>query len=173
VAADASLKRNLVKTPDLTVFWIVFRVSASPTNNVKLRLAIAQAIDRNAFVAQIFQGQGMPADTFIPNGMHGYSPGISAQKFDVPQARASLAASGMSASQLATLKFSYDQTSDFGKATTNFIQDQLKTNLGINIVLEGLDTNTLASNLAKGDFQLAGPMGWRPSSPRQGPVGRS
>jgi oligopeptide transport system substrate-binding protein len=103
VAADSSLRQNLVKTPDLTVFWIVFRVNAPPTNNAKLRLAIAQAIDRDAFVAKLFQGQGQPATTFIPKGMHGYAPSISAQRFDVAQARASLAASGMTASQLSTL----------------------------------------------------------------------
>jgi oligopeptide transport system substrate-binding protein len=165
VAGDSTLKQSLVRTPDLTEFWITFRVNASPTNNAKLRLAIAQAIDRNAFVAQIFQGQGAPAETFIPKGMHGYSPGLSAQKFDVAQARASLAASGVPASQLATLKFSYDQTSDFGKATANFIHDQLKANLGINIVLQGLDTNTYGSNLGTGDFQLAGPMGWSADYP--------
>src|SRR5229473_5753644 len=89
VAGDASLKQDLVKTPDLTVFWITFRVNASLTSNAKLRLAIAQAIDRDAFVAQIFQGQGAPADTFIPQGMHGYAANLSAQKFDVAQARAS------------------------------------------------------------------------------------
>jgi oligopeptide transport system substrate-binding protein len=165
VARDSSLKQDLVKTPDLTVFWITFRLDAAPTNNAKLRLAIAQAIDRDAFVAQIFQGQGLPADTFIPKGMHGYAANLSAQKFDVAQARASLAASGLSASQLASLNFSYDQTSDFGKATANFIHDQLNTNLGINITLQGLDTNTLASNLGTGDFQMAGPMGWTADYP--------
>jgi len=165
VAGDSSLKQELLRTPDLTVFWITFRVNASLTNNAKLRLAIAQAIDRDAFVAQIFQGQGSPADTFIPKGMHGYTANLSAQKFDVAQARASLAASGLPASQLATLTFSYDQTSDFGKATANFIHDQLKTNLGINITLQGLDANTLASNLGTGDFQLAGPMGWSADYP--------
>jgi oligopeptide transport system substrate-binding protein len=164
-AGDSSLKQYLLKTPDLTVFWITFRLNAALTNNAKLRLAIAQGIDRDAFVAQIFQGQGLPADTFIPKGMHGYAANISAQKFDVAQARASLAASGLSASQLATLTFSYDQTSDFGKATANFIHDQLKTNLGINITLQGLDANTLASNLGTGDFQLAGPMGWSADYP--------
>jgi oligopeptide transport system substrate-binding protein len=165
VAGDSSLKQDLLKTPDLTVFWITFRVNASVTSNLKLRLAIAQAIDREAFVAQIFQGQGLPAGTFIPKGMHGYAASISAQKFDVAQARASLAASGLSAAQLATLTFSYDQTSDFGKATASFIRDQLKTNLGINVTLQGLDANTLASNLGTGDFQLAGPMGWSADYP--------
>ena len=165
VAGDSSAKQELVKTPDLTEYWLTFRVNASPTNNARLRLAISQAIDRDAFVAQVFQGQGAPAETFIPKGMHGYSSSLSAQKFDVAQARASLAASGVPASQLATLKFSYDQTSDFGKATANFIHDQLKANLGINIVLQGLDTNTYGSNLGGGDFQLAGPMGWSADYP--------
>ncbi len=165
VAADKGLSQDLLKIPDLTVFWFTFRVNVAPTNNAKLRLAIAQAIDRDAFVAQVFQGQGTPADAFIPKGMHGYAPNLSAQHFDVAQARASLAASGMSASQLSGLTFSYDQTSDFGKATANFIHDQLKANLGVNITLQGLDANTLASNLSTGDFQMAGPMGWTADYP--------
>jgi oligopeptide transport system substrate-binding protein len=165
VAGDSSFKTELVKTPDLTVFWIVFRVNASPTNNQKLRLAIAQAIDRDAFVAQIFEGQGLPAYTFIPKGMNGYSPNLTAQKFDVAQARASLAASGMSASQLSALKFSYDQSSDFGKATATFVHDQLKTNLGIDITLQALDRNTLGAKLGVGDFQITGPRGWSADYP--------
>ena len=34
----------------------------------------------------------MPTDTFIPKGMYGYAPDLTAQKFDVAQARAALAA---------------------------------------------------------------------------------
>ncbi len=64
VAADAQMKKELVKNPALTVFWIVFRVNQAPMNNVKVRQAIAAAIDRDAFIAQVFQGQGMPAQTF-------------------------------------------------------------------------------------------------------------
>jgi oligopeptide transport system substrate-binding protein len=165
VAGDSTLNKNLIKTPDLTVFWLVFRLNAPLTNNAKLRLAIAQAIDREAFVARLFQGQAMPADTFIPKGMRGYSAKSSAQRFDVAQARASLAASGIPASQLSGLKFSYDQSKDFSKATAEFVRDQLKTNLGIDITLQALDANTLGSHLGIGDFQVAGPMGWTADYP--------
>jgi oligopeptide transport system substrate-binding protein len=166
VASDAKLGQALVKTPSLTVFWIVFRVDSPPLNNPKVRLALAAAIDRSAFVAQIFQGQAMPAETFIPKGMHGYSPGLgSPQKFDVAQARAAMSASGMTAAQLSGVKFSYDQSSDFGKATATFVRDQLKANLGIDIALEALDTNTLSSRLSSGDFQIAGPSGWTADFP--------
>jgi oligopeptide transport system substrate-binding protein len=166
VAGDASLNRQLVKTPSLTVYWLVFRVTSPPLNNARVRLALAQGIDRNAFIAQIFQGQAMPAQTFIPEGMRGYSPGLGAtQKFDVAQARATLASSGASAKQLAGIKFSYDKSSDFQKATATFVRDQLKANLGITVTLLGLDTNTLGSRLNTGNFQIAGPKGWTADYP--------
>ena len=167
VAVDTSLNRELVKTPSLTVFWLVFRLTSSPLSNAKVRRALSEAIDRAAFVAQVFQGQGIPAETFIPKGMHGYAPGVggSAQKFDVAQARATLASSGVTAQQLSGIKFSYDRSSDFQKATATFVRDQLKANLGVNVALQALDTNTFNSRLGTGAFQIAGPLGWTADYP--------
>jgi oligopeptide transport system substrate-binding protein len=166
VAGDAKLAQDLIKTPSLTVFWIAFRLDSPPLNNVKVRLALAEAIDRGAYVARIFQGEALPAETLVPKGMHGYAPGLSSlQSFDVAQARATLAASGVSAAQLAGMTFSYDQSSDFGRATASFVRDQLKTNLGVDVALQGFDTNTLTSHLSAGDFQIAGPSGWTADYP--------
>jgi oligopeptide transport system substrate-binding protein len=167
VAGDASLSRELMKTPTLSVYWLVFQVTAPPFNNANVRRAVAQAIDRASFVAQVFQGQAMPTDSFIPQGMHGYAPGVggSSQKSNVAVARASLAASGMTAKQLSNIKFSYDRSSDFQKSTAAFVKTQLKTNLGIDITLQGLDTNTLSSRLGSGNFQIAGPKGWTADYP--------
>lgn len=166
VAADSTLSHQLVKTPNLEVFWITFRLDSPPLDNPKVRLAIAQAIDRDAFVSQVLAGQGVAATTFIPRGMDGYNPRLTAQKFDVAQARASLAASGLSAKQV-SLTFSFDQSSDFGKATATFVHDQLVANLGINVVLQGLDSNTLASNRDTGQYQISGPDGWSADYPDQ------
>jgi oligopeptide transport system substrate-binding protein len=165
VAGDQNLKQNLVKTQDLAVDWIVFRVNAPLTSNPKLRLAIAQAIDRDAFVARLYQGQATPADTFIPKGMRGHTNNRSAQRFDVPQARSTLAASGITAAQASSLKFSYDRSKDFDRVTAEFVRDQLKVNLGIEITLQALDANTLGSKIGIGDFQIAGPKGWSADYP--------
>src|SRR5947207_3461930 len=164
VATDSKLSRQLFKPPNLTVFWLVFRVNSPPLDNVRLRLAMAQAIDRDAYVSQVLAGQGLPATTFIPKGMHGYSPNLTSQKFDVAQARASLAASGLSAKQV-SVTFSYDQSSDFAKATAKFVHDQLKTNLGIELNLQALDPNTLSSRVEAGQFQITGPRGWTADYP--------
>ena len=166
VAADSKLRKELMQTPALTVFWIAFRVNSPPLNNPKVRKAFSLAIDRTAFVAQVFQGQAIPSETFIPKGMHGYSPNLSsAQKFDIAQARAALATSGKTAKQLSGTRFSYDQSSDFGKATAKFVHDQLKANLGVEITLQPLDTSTLSAHLSTGDFQIAGPLGWSADYP--------
>jgi len=165
VAGDSHLKQELVRVPALTVFWFTFRITQAPLNNVKVRQAIAAAIDRDAYIAQIFQGQGLPAETFIPKGMHGYAPDLAGQKFDVVQSRAILAASGVSAKQLSGVKFSYDQSSDFSKATATFIRDQLKANLGVDVALDALDRDTYLSRLDSGDFQIAGPLGWSADYP--------
>ncbi len=166
VAGDNHLKHELVRTPALTVFWLTFRITQAPLNNLKVRQAIAAAIDRDAYIAQIFQGQGLPAETLIPKGMRGYAPDLaSTQKFDVVQSHAILAASGVTASQLSGVKFSYDQSSDFSKATATFVRDQLKTNLGVDVALEPLDRDTYFSRLDSGDFQVAGPLGWTADYP--------
>jgi len=166
VAGDIHLKQDLLRTPALTVFWLTFRITQAPLNNMKVRQAIAAAIDRNAYIAQIFQGQGLPAETLIPKGMRGYAPDLgSTQKFDVVQSHAILAASGVTAKQLSGVKFSYDQSSDFSKATATFVRDQLKTNLGVDVALEPLDRDTYFSRLDSGDFQIAGPLGWTADYP--------
>jgi oligopeptide transport system substrate-binding protein len=166
VAQDDTLRRQLIRTPDLTVFWMAFRVNSPPLDNVHLRQALAQAVDRRAFVNQVLAGQGLPAMALIPRGMHGYEPSLTAQSFDVAQARASLAASGLTAKQV-SLTLSYDQSNDFRKKAAQFVHDQLATNLGINVVLQGLDPNALGSNKDTGQFQITGPEGWTADYPDQ------
>jgi oligopeptide transport system substrate-binding protein len=166
VGGDAQLSKRLVKAPDLTVYWMAFHVTSPRLANPRVRLALAEAIDRKAYVDQIFSGQGQPAETFIPQGMNGYAGDLAgAQKFDVAQARASLASAGMSAGQLSGVRFSFDKSSDFATATAKFVHDQLKTNLGVNIALDPVDRDTLYSRLGSGDFDIAGPLGWTADYP--------
>ena len=166
VAADSQLLKRIVKAPDLTVYWMAFHVTTPRLAKAKVRLALAEAIDRKAFVQQVFGGQGRPAEAFIPEGMSGYSADLTgAQRFDVAQARASLAAAGVSAGQLSGLRLSYDKSSDFATATANFMRDQLKVNLGVNVAMDPIDTNTLDSRLSSGNFDIAGPLGWTADYP--------
>jgi len=166
IAADRSLTNNVVRSPALTVYWITFRVTSPRLSNPRVRQALAEAIDRTGFVNKVFQGQGRPLETFIPQGMRGYAPELaSSQKFSVSQARATLASAGVGAAQLSGLRFSYDKSLDFAKLTAQYVHAQLKTNLGVDLALDPLDSGALGAKLGSGSFDIAGPLGWNADYP--------
>jgi oligopeptide transport system substrate-binding protein len=168
VSGDAQLSRLVTRSPSLTVYWMAFRLTSTRLQRTQVREAIAESIDRKAFVQQVLQGQGQPAQTFIPEGMHGYSPDVGQpQKFDPAQARALLAQAGVSPAKLSGVRLSFDSTSDFSRATAAFVRDQLKANLGVNVAMVAVDPNTLGSRLQSGDFDIAGPLGWSADYPDQ------
>jgi oligopeptide transport system substrate-binding protein len=81
--------------PDLAVFYISFRFTKSPTDNVHVRRALSAAFDRERYVIDVYQGQGLPMIHFAPPGIFGAPPidevGIP---FDPEFARAELAEAG-------------------------------------------------------------------------------
>ena len=161
VADTAAVRssKELVTNPELTVFWVDINVKAAPFDNVQVRHAFAEAIDRDSFIKNVFQGRGGPAGTLIPKGMRNYRPDLG-QKFDATQAKADLAASGVSASSINGVKYLYNSNSPTSKLIAEFVQAQLKTNLGVTVVLDGTDSKTLSARLGKQQYQFGGPSGW-------------
>ena len=163
LADTAAVKSSseLVKVPELTVFWVDFNTKVAPFDNVKVRQAFSQAIDRDTYVASVLQGRGVSSSTLIPKGMRNYQPELgTAQKFDPTAAKAALAASGESATALTGIKYLYDSNSPTGKTIAEYVQAQLKTNLGVNVVLDGTDSKTESARLGKLQYQMGGPSGW-------------
>jgi oligopeptide transport system substrate-binding protein len=151
---------ELLKTPELTVFWVDINVTKAPFDNPKVRLAFAQAIDRDTLVNNVLK-KGYAATTLIPQGMRNYRPDLGTpQKFDATTAKATLAASGVTPAQLKGVKYIYISSSATAKTLAEFVQAQLKTNLGVDIVLDGYDSQTVSSRLGNGNYQFGGPSGW-------------
>lgn len=149
---------ELLKVPQLSVFWINLNVRKAPFDNPKVRLAFAQAIDRNSYNTNVRRGRGLAASTLIPKGMRNYRPDLgAAQKFDPVTARSTLASSGVSATSLNGVKYTYISTSPSRKATAEFVQAQLKTSLGVDVVLDGVDYKTFSNRLRSGNYSFGGP----------------
>jgi oligopeptide transport system substrate-binding protein len=166
-AGSQAVRRSpeLLKTPDLTVFWVDINVTKAPFDNMKVRLAFAQAIDRAALVNNVLK-KGKAATTMIPEGMRDYRPDLGApQGFDPPTAKATLAASGVTPEQLNGVKYIFVNSSSTAEMIAEFVQAQLKANLGVDIVLDGFDSSTVNSRLESGDYQLGGPSGWAAAYP--------
>ena len=78
---DAELEAHLaafpdetISVPDLAVFYISFRMTKAPFDNVHVRRAFSAAYDRETFVAEGRQGQGLPMKHFAPPGIFGAPP---------------------------------------------------------------------------------------------------
>ena len=163
VKDDPILSKELLVDPELTVFWVDVNTKAAPFDNVKVRQAFAQAIDRDSYVTNILQGRGYSASTLIPKGMRNYRNDLgTAQAFNAATAKATLQSAGVTAEQLTALniKYTYNSNSASSKTIAQFIQAQLKTNLNVTIVLDGADSKTNSKRLQSGNYQIGGPSGW-------------
>lgn len=84
-----------VQIPDLAVFYIAFRETKPPFDNVHVRRAFSAAFDRQAFIDTVRQGQGLPMKHFAPPGIFGAPPidevGVG---YDPEYAKAEMEAAG-------------------------------------------------------------------------------
>ncbi len=80
---------------DLAVFYIAFRMTKPPFDNEHVRRAFSYAFDRETFVQEVRQGQGLPMTHFAPPGIFAAPPidevGIG---FDPEMARAEMELAG-------------------------------------------------------------------------------
>ena len=65
-----------------------------PLNDVRVRQAIAHALDRETIIQEIFLGQHQPARGILPAGMPGYNPQLKTLDYDPARARELLKKAG-------------------------------------------------------------------------------
>ena len=158
--ADPSLNSQILRFNELTTFAFQFNVTKAPFDNVKLRQALSTAIDRVAFVDKVRAGVGKPALSWIPPGMPGYNPSTGTQyTFDVAKAKQLLADAGYpDISKLPELKFQYADSAG-NRVMSQFLQGQMKDNLGINITLEPMEPKAFTAFVNAGNHTWAW-FGW-------------
>ena len=162
-AADPAGNRELVRMAELTVFWFAFNTSQPPFDNPRLRLAFAQAVDRQSVVQTALQGRGLPASGLLPRGLRGYQ-GSSAQQFNPETAKQNLEAAGTTRDQLGSIRLLVLDTLP-DKAVAEVAALELKKNLGIGVVVEAVAPAVYSKRLLAGDFEIAGPEGWSADYP--------
>ncbi len=98
--ADLDLARKdpnikLFSQPGMNIGYLSFNHTKEPwKSNIKLRKAIAHAIDRKAIVDNIYQGMGQLAKNPIPPTMWGYNTSVPGFEYDVEKAKKLLADAG-------------------------------------------------------------------------------
>jgi oligopeptide transport system substrate-binding protein len=151
--ADAALSKEIVRYAELTTFAFRYNVTTPPFDNMLVRQAIATAIDRDAFVNNVRSGVGKPATSWIPPGMPGYDANLGSQyKFNPTKAKDLLAQAGYSdVSKLPQIKFQYSDTAG-NRTIAEFLQGQMKDNLGIDIKLEPMESKAFSQMVNNKQF---------------------
>lgn len=154
---DPKHKEELNVKPILRVTWLGFHWEKEPfAGNKALREAFAYAIDRKKLVDIVFQGIGLPAYSFLPPGMPCHSPDLKPYSFDPKKAKEKLAEAGYPGGkglEKFPMVLSVGEQRD-RVATFEFVQAQLRENLGIKTKLQIIPSKTYYGRLVAHEFQL-------------------
>jgi dipeptide transport system substrate-binding protein len=93
-AIKADPKLQLLSQPGLNIGYLAFNVTKKPFDDVRVRQALAQAIDKKAILEAVYQGAGQPAKNLIPPTMWGYNDAVVDYKYDPDAAKKLLAEAG-------------------------------------------------------------------------------
>ena len=88
-----------LRKPTLHLLYIGFNMQKAPFTHPKVRQAFNYAINKEAIVQDIRQGNGLVANGILPPGMPGYNPELTGYTYDPQQARRLLAEAGYAGGQ--------------------------------------------------------------------------
>ena len=143
--------------PALATYFYEFNHTEPPFNNVKLRKALAMAIDKQTLVERVSRGGQLPANVVVP-GMANYTspkgPG-----YNVEMARQLLAEAGYPGGKGFPKVTILYNTVEAHKKIAEYIQQQWEQNLGISMSIENAEWKTVLARGKEQDFQVLR-MGW-------------
>ncbi|HYK19445.1 MAG TPA: ABC transporter substrate-binding protein [Pyrinomonadaceae bacterium] len=151
-----------VKTfPGSNVNLLTINTSSPPLDNVKVRQAIAYAIDRESLIRDLLQGLGKIAHSIIPEESWAYSPGQT-YSYDPAMAKKLLDEAGFRDPDGDGPKMRFDKpvvyklsgSSLAGRQYAGVIQNYCK-NVGIPVDIQTAEQNTFLDELRRGNFQIA------------------
>lgn len=154
-------KLQVLQFTGANVVYLGFNVQNPPLDNVRLRQAIAYAIDRETIIHDLLLGQAKIAHSIIPEESWAYWPGQK-YAYDPAKAKQLLDEAGFrdpdgDGPQMRLQKAINFKISSSGAATRQYvdvIRDSLQK-VGIPVQVETMETNTLIDRQKLGEFQMS------------------
>jgi ABC-type transport system substrate-binding protein len=143
-----SLKTARRLNPQAAVSYLAMGQAAQPAfRDKRVRLAIAQAIDRDAIAATAYRGVSPRADGLLPPGLPGHDSAFPRLPFDPAAAKRLLAQAGYPGGKgFPRLTLVYTQKLQELGAAAQIIRDNLKQNLGIIVDVQERESATFLAD---------------------------
>ena len=147
--------------PGSNVVLLTINTTSPPLDNVKVRQAIAYAVDRESLIKSLLQGYGKIAHSIIPEASWAYFPGQT-YSYDPAKAKQLLDEAGFRDPDGDGPRMRFDKpvvyklsgSSLSGRQYAGVIQNYLKE-VGIPVEIQTPEQNTLFDELRRGNFQIA------------------
>jgi len=148
IESNGALKQQLLRTVNAETTWLSFNNAVAPFNNIKVRQAISDALDRQRYINQVANGVGKPAGSLLYPGIPGYQAGTQ-QAYVPSKAQSLLAQAGYPNGRgFPTQQLRYASDNPASKQRATFWAQDLKQALNIDIQPTPMD----AAQLQKMEF---------------------
>ncbi len=146
---EASSAVDIVHADQTAFYFVTMNTEKEPFNNVKFRQAINYAIDREALVAAVLEGEGTVNSNLLTPDRQGYSDSQTKYTYDPDKAKALLAECGYADG--------YDMgkfiVAESYKLMAQVVQSDLEK-VGLTCTIEILEFNAYLDKLLDGDFTV-------------------
>ena len=137
----------------LGTYFYRLNVARPPLNDVRVRRALALAVDRRTIVEKILRGGQLPASAFTPPGLAGYNPPAGFAT-DFSAARRLLAAAGFPGGKdLPPFELLFN-SSESHRAIAEAVQETWRRELGVEVRLVNMENNSVLDARRTGSFQI-------------------
>jgi ABC-type oligopeptide transport system substrate-binding subunit len=158
VLRDPALSRELDRSPFPATWYLFFKTGMPPFNDVRVRQAVAHAIDRKSLCSVVLRGSVVPAYTMIPPTLPGYvgEKYAGLQVYDTERARRLLAEAGFPNGRgFPRTDMWLRQAAPNIKAAAVAVQGMLKSTLGIDINVRDQEQKVFTDNMVNRTMPMA------------------
>lgn len=153
VLDEIKLLPSYHKDSQISSYYYEFNINDPTLKDVRVRKALAMSINRQELVDKVTKGGQIAADAFCPP-MTGYTP-ATGNAFNVEEAKKLLADAGYpNGTGFPKLTVIYN-TNDGHKKIAEYVQQEWKKNLGIDVALENMEWATFLDQRQSNNFQIA------------------
>ncbi|AEW97526.1 MULTISPECIES: ABC transporter substrate-binding protein [Streptomycetaceae] len=163
---STSQSLNLVQAAGSEIRYLVFNVNDPSVKSLAVRKAVAQVVDRQALVRDVYARTAEPLYSMVPQGITGHTNSFFNIYGDpsVSAARATLQKAGISTPVPLSMTYTTDH---YGAATAKEFAElkrQLEETGLFQVSIQGVPWSSFRPAMQQGKYQVYG-MGWFPDYP--------
>lgn len=130
--------------------YLGLNTQSPPLDNVKIRQAIAYAVDREKIIRELLGGQAVLAHSILPVQSWAYNADAAKYEFNQEKARQLISEAGY---KNEPIKFKYAANNSAVNQYAQVIQSNLR-DVGLNVEIETVDPNVLLQQVSLGQYQI-------------------